>query len=84
MPSGIERGRAQIVRIDHGERRPLRAINMYGYANDKEATKILVTKLCEHAVKLGDPFIMIGDWNLTPDEAPLTWWQATGVMRLAD
>eukprot|EP00973_Karenia_brevis_P081592 11311307-Karenia_brevis.AAC.1 len=39
MPEGIGKGRAQIIRIDHGERRPLRVINIYGYANDKEGTK---------------------------------------------
>ena len=85
LPAGLlPDGRGSAVRLHRPTGRPILLIHVYLLAaSETQAVGLLDEVFCFVASK-GDEAVLLGDFNLPPDRAPVVDARAVGTWRLAD
>ncbi|CAE7223538.1 unnamed protein product [Symbiodinium sp. CCMP2456] len=85
LPEGLlPVGRGSAVRLHRPVGRPIMLLNLYLPAASEVLAAKLLDDVFSFAAARGDETILLGDFNLPPDRAPIADARAAGFWRLAD
>ncbi|CAE7271763.1 unnamed protein product, partial [Symbiodinium sp. CCMP2456] len=85
LPEGLlPVGRGSAVRLHRPVGRPIILLNLYLPAASEALAAKLLDDVFSFAAARGDETILLGDFNLPPDRAPIADARAAGFWRLAD
>ena len=85
LPAGLlPDGRATAVRLHRPTGRPILLLNVYLPAASEARAAALLDDVFRYVAGQGDEALLLGDFNLPPDRAPVVDARAVGAWRLAE